>query len=1414
MIVEETFTLSSKNKDDNGKVGDGVYVSATTAANRRYYGVLVDQSSLKEASSMWLQDQAGSLELNRRIKVLKQQQDAKDPSSSSAGEEPSTSKSTGKHIPEETNLQEPSKTPEVPANPIGVTVTTSIAATLSTNDESASRIQGEASTLNGTVTAIKRPLDSTSDHDQTNKRFRTNDRTDQDTVADLPQTEIRRGGDKEKGNAKLMSSNDRPVQKFKYIMGQTKYSQRGEKTEDPGYRVLVATFANVEEASCGNITLAEAIEKACEEGGNYLPGDSEYYFQYEVLPTVLTSAEAKSSDYDLRTSMGFHSFLLNTPLPPWFPLSNLPVSQTKVLEMLNMKKDNSGNVTWEQSVPDPIASGDNNASSLAGGTAVSMQPRPRKRYQIGVIGGGIAGVACCQELVTLLKNAGIDYHITLFEARPRLGGRLWTDQTFPNGDKESFPIELGASWIHGIDDNPLAVLAKDAGIQFVTSSEEVQMLGKGMKRIDTKTDEKAGKLFDDLLDHAADDCWSAPEFTGTADDDSGNDGQYAVRWYASVFNEKNRDADKKYKPTKPERAKVPSHRLSSDRSIDVELGKAILNHKLGNFSKLSSEEHQMLLWNTKNIEYALGANVSDLSMKYWDADERHAFDGDHVLLKQGYSKVIEYMVESIKASAGDNFEALLNFPVGSVEYARKSTTLLYGRDQSGRTGKFVELSDACSVTCQDGSKTKFFDFLVCACPLGVLKDAVQNHEESAEKLSFVPSLPFSKVDAISNVGFGLLNKVYLTFPKAFWREYGIFKENNQCLFGNISGVNPHHYMFFDIGRCLRSGDDAPAILMSLISGQEAVACEYLSDKQIIEEVLATLRAIFSQESIPEPISFRSTRWGQDRFSRGSYTFLPPGATDQDFHLLQSPINGNGDSLLLEGSETMRLFFAGEHTTALHPSMAHGAMLSGIRAAKEVVSQIHFKLDTDKDIDRIIPLALFRQKNPETELRCSLCNKIGGQIREGSLNAFKRGARQVLVHNNCAEFSPEVEVVDSKWKNVIRAVNRGKLLNCSLCKENGATIGCTAANCFRLFHFSCSEDAGWRFDRDGKIFYCDLHRDLAQDYAPHCDRVSMKFYLSKYPSAPLVCRLCGSSDEENNLGQLLAFQFGKEQACVHESCIKYTSICDTAEVEESRMGHEYKNVFQAIKDARTCTDCTVMGATVRCATAECDKVLHVSCARKSGWNFEKRGKRFRCDIHRKKRAKDTDTKVPTSTNDQSPSRDVTNGMASVFNHNLLAQFGGTLSNSTRVNVPGNLDMGGISSMTQVPKNPVDDESDDDSDSDESNLEDHKIEMDQALDLPLSSSVVGLKKSVVVKRSSASEPWGLTLSIAIQKDKNLLVMPTGHGDESKDDIAYDVVLSINGEAVGCERLVTLRKIMTDVLKDKTELLLECIPDETNL
>ena len=48
--------------------------------------------------------------------------------------------------------------------------------------------------------------------------------------------------------------------------------------------------------------------------------------------------------------------------------------------------------------------------------------------------------------------------VTVFEARDRIGGRIWTD------DSLGIPLDLGASWIHGTNDNPLKTLADSLSI--------------------------------------------------------------------------------------------------------------------------------------------------------------------------------------------------------------------------------------------------------------------------------------------------------------------------------------------------------------------------------------------------------------------------------------------------------------------------------------------------------------------------------------------------------------------------------------------------------------------------------------------------------------------------------------------------------------------------------------------------------------------------------------------------------------------------------------------------------------------------------------------------------------------------------------------------------------------------------------
>jgi monoamine oxidase len=67
-----------------------------------------------------------------------------------------------------------------------------------------------------------------------------------------------------------------------------------------------------------------------------------------------------------------------------------------------------------------------------------------KKTEVVIIGGGVAGLAAAQELLT----SKLDINVVVLEARNRLGGRVETAR-MKNGDV----IELGANWIHGYSKN-------------------------------------------------------------------------------------------------------------------------------------------------------------------------------------------------------------------------------------------------------------------------------------------------------------------------------------------------------------------------------------------------------------------------------------------------------------------------------------------------------------------------------------------------------------------------------------------------------------------------------------------------------------------------------------------------------------------------------------------------------------------------------------------------------------------------------------------------------------------------------------------------------------------------------------------------------------------------------------------------
>ncbi|WP_080441433.1 flavin monoamine oxidase family protein [Burkholderia ubonensis] len=90
------------------------------------------------------------------------------------------------------------------------------------------------------------------------------------------------------------------------------------------------------------------------------------------------------------------------------------------------------------------------ASTLISQRAATAGHQPNRKGTTLVIGAGISGIAAARKL----QAAG--QKVVVLDGRDRIGGRIWTDRTW-----EDVPVDLGASWIHGVRFNPVARMVKE-----------------------------------------------------------------------------------------------------------------------------------------------------------------------------------------------------------------------------------------------------------------------------------------------------------------------------------------------------------------------------------------------------------------------------------------------------------------------------------------------------------------------------------------------------------------------------------------------------------------------------------------------------------------------------------------------------------------------------------------------------------------------------------------------------------------------------------------------------------------------------------------------------------------------------------------------------------------------------------------
>lgn len=322
--------------------------------------------------------------------------------------------------------------------------------------------------------------------------------------------------------------------------------------------------------------------------------------------------------------------------------------------------------------------------------------------------------------------------------------------------------------------------------------------------------------------------------------------------------------------------KLRQSMMEEAKSIDVPLGTALEAFRHVYRVAEDPQEKMLLDWHLANLEYANATLMSNLSMVFWDQDDPFEMGGDHCFIPGGNDRFIRALAE--------------NLP---IFYNRTVESIRYGSD---------------GVLVYANGKEYHADMVLCTVPLGVLKK---------KSIEFLPDLPQRKKDAIERLGFGLLNKVALLFPYDFWG-------GEIDTFGHLSDKSSMRGEFF-LFYSYSSVSGGP-LLVALVAGEAAIQFEQMSPVESVKKVMEILKGIFNPKGIavPDPLQVICTRWGQDQFTYGSYSYVGIGSSGDDYDILAESI-GDG-----------RVFFAGEATNKQYPATMHGAFLSGLREAANML----------------------------------------------------------------------------------------------------------------------------------------------------------------------------------------------------------------------------------------------------------------------------------------------------------------------------------------------------------------------------------------------------------------------------------------------------------------------------------------------